>query len=288
MVEASYYYRNLNQMYLRGMPKQKRRRLLFVDDSSSVHGYTRRVGAGHKQRHAYGPEQARDFIRITLSAIERLQAKKAKQREQETNPGKKALLTRQIRFLARLKRRPFDLVVSDINMPSGYPTGMQLLRELRKEFPEMRVMMHSDDVVNLARARRQGAKAVIKAPGFSEADLKAAVIKEFGLDKKRASLKQLEAQAKKYPKRESIVGLKFSNIPTFVVAELFVTAKNSAERKPYKQQLFDLVLAGRLSPNTFKALLRCRWRPDLHGKAIGIYRRDKNGRVIEKSQHRST
>jgi DNA-binding NarL/FixJ family response regulator len=262
------------------MPKSKRRRILFVDDHKRVHEYSRKAARGHSQWHAFNPKQARELIKDRITAIEQLRGIKLKQRAQEKNRSRKAVLTRQINSLERMKRSPFDVVVSDINMPSGKPTGMPLLKELRKTFPQMRVIMHSDDKRNLKRAKRQGAKALLKPsfvyPGELEAIVRAALIREVEPEKVKRWLKKLDKEAKRHPIRNSLAGLKIPN-EAITYATLLVVSTEPSKRKQWKKRLFDFVLAGKLKPNTYKAILRCRWPlPD----SI-IYTLDKRGRVTE-------
>ena len=102
------------------MPK----RVLLVDDDYVVHNYVTKLCKPFLLRHAWNPAEARKIL------------KKRAKKSQE---------------------KPFDLVICDIHMPPhDKPQGFLLARELRKRFPKMPVLMHSDDTPVLKYLKRQG------------------------------------------------------------------------------------------------------------------------------------
>lgn len=127
-------------------PKPKGKTVLFVDDEKYVHDYERNVAKKlHiKPRFAGFPEHAWNIIRKRIIAIEKLKKQKQSQLKFST-PKKKAVLVAELLFLSQLKKKPFDLVVSDINMPKHFPTGIAFIKELKKVFPRQKILIHSDD-----------------------------------------------------------------------------------------------------------------------------------------------
>lgn len=130
--------------------KPKKFRVLFVDDEKGVHNYEKKIAEKMriKPRFAFDPKQAKKIIAQRRKAIEKLIAKKT-MLLQGAEPKQKRVLGRQLRFLGQMQKNPFDLVVSDINMPRGEPTGIGFILELKKEIPYQRVLVHSDDVENM-------------------------------------------------------------------------------------------------------------------------------------------
>ncbi len=131
------------------MPKPMRRKpmVLFVDDEKYVHGYEREIAKrlGLRARHAFSPAEAEPVFWRRINAIDRLSEKKLAQLKKTKDSGQRKLLQRQLLFLTRLKRKPFSLIVSDINMPRGIPTGFDFASGLKESFPGQKILMHSDD-----------------------------------------------------------------------------------------------------------------------------------------------
>jgi CheY-like chemotaxis protein len=118
----------------------KEKRVLFVDDEPRIHAYTQKIGKLFNSKFAFSPKQAWQII------------------EKE--------------------KQPFDLIVSDINMPRGNPTGIKFVKELRKKFPKTKILMHSDDFFSLELLEREGFKTCLKQyDGSDEKRLKEKILK---------------------------------------------------------------------------------------------------------------
>ncbi len=108
------------------MPK----RILLVDDDYVVHRYITKLCKPYLLRHAWNAAEARKII---------------KQR------------------LKKCGQKPFDLVICDVHMtPHDKPRGFLLAKQLRKSFPKMPVIMHSDDLPVLRQAARLDMPTVFK------------------------------------------------------------------------------------------------------------------------------
>ncbi len=140
--------------------KKFRPKVLFVDDDSEVHAHAQRVSQklGLQKRTAYSPEAANRKIQLRLRAIRRLMEILSKKRELAKTPLQKALFTDRIKSLRELQKNPFDLVVSDINMPRGQATGPGFVRRLRNNLPNQKILMHSADYIRLADLEAEGFK----------------------------------------------------------------------------------------------------------------------------------
>lgn len=129
----------------------KRPKVLFVDDDHLIHRYTYDVAreASVKHRHVYSVGKARTAIAKRLRAIRKLQELKRKQLLKSKSPKQKAVLKDQLLVLQKMRKQPFDLIVSDINMPRGMPIGVYFASGLKKKYPNQKVLMHSDDVESM-------------------------------------------------------------------------------------------------------------------------------------------
>jgi CheY-like chemotaxis protein len=145
--------------------KKIKPRVLFVDDDlhpnampSYVRNYVPEIAKelGLHKMTAFSPAQAKAKIALRLKAIKKLKGKLIKLKETAKSDFKKQELNMQLHALTDLQRNPFALIVSDINMPRGQPTGVQFAKDLRKQLPHQKVIMHSDDVRRLAELEREG------------------------------------------------------------------------------------------------------------------------------------
>lgn len=131
--------------------------VLFVDDMRYIHTYEKRLSKklGVKGKHALSPEQARHIIAFRIKAARRLlAAKRAAFAKEKSQPAKRKL-RRQIASLQQALQIPFDLIVSDLNMPKGDPTGMRFARQIRKTFPKQDILIFSDDPENMKVLREE-------------------------------------------------------------------------------------------------------------------------------------
>jgi CheY-like chemotaxis protein len=138
--------------------------VLFVDDLQSVHDYTSRISKsiGARKRTAFNPKEAEKIISRRLRAVDSLLSKLTKQMALEKNPGLRKALLRKINYLKGLKQNPFDLIVSDVNMPHGNAVGDKFALSVRKRFPTQKILMHSDDQAALDHLREKGIDYSVK------------------------------------------------------------------------------------------------------------------------------
>jgi len=167
--------------------KRPRKKVLFVDDEKRVHDYassvSKRMGLGAK--HAFSPAEARKVIAIRIKAVRRLMSSKKAALAKEKDPAKGKKMRKQIKILEGMLRNPFNLVVSDINMPRGNPTGMNFARKIKKHFPNQEILMHSDDFENLELLEQElGIKSVYKS-GQREKDLEEGIGQIMGKRRKK-------------------------------------------------------------------------------------------------------
>ena len=149
----------MNPLTLKKLKINKpRQKVLFVDDDPEVHAHALRVSKrlGLQKRTAYNPKQASKKIQLRLRAINRLMEILSKKRELAKTSLQKALFTDRIKSLRELQKNPFALVVSDIHMPKGQPTGPGFVRSLRNSLPNQKILMHSDDYLKLEDLEREG------------------------------------------------------------------------------------------------------------------------------------
>ena len=162
------------------MPEAK---ILIADDKQRVHEQASRALKDFQLLHAYNPEEAKQIIN-----------------EQQRVYG---------------STKPIDLLISDINMPSDDPTGIELMTWFHETFPNIPIICHSDD-------RRQAEKVpftifVEKAydsdDRFSadEAFLRAAVLDIFS---GKHSFDEEIKKARELGLRDSIDDLKLPKILT--------------------------------------------------------------------------
>lgn len=135
----------------------KRPKVLFVDDDHLIHRYTYDVAreVGVKHRHVYSVAKARTAIAKRFRAIRKLQEIKRKQLLKSRSPKQKAILASQLEILQKMRKNPFDLIVSDVNMPAGFPVGVYFASGLKKRYPKQKVLMHSDDIESLEYLRNK-------------------------------------------------------------------------------------------------------------------------------------
>ncbi|MEK6958840.1 MAG: hypothetical protein AABW59_02225 [archaeon] len=138
--------------------------LLFVDDLQSVHNYTSKVSRqiGAKKRTAFNPAQAEKIISQRLAAIQRLRIRLEGQASSSKNPKERKVLIGKINYLKQLKTKPFDLIISDVNMPHGFPVGVKFAEGVKKRYPGQKILMHSDDQHALDYLREKGIDYEVK------------------------------------------------------------------------------------------------------------------------------
>jgi CheY-like chemotaxis protein len=143
---------------------QKRRTVLFVDDDPRVQMYTSSIAEELRirKRTATSPIEAQKIIKKRLRAIRELRQVFQTKLKTEKNSRRKKVLQRKIGILSELEKRPFNLIVSDINMPRGHPTGVKFVLGLQKKLPSQKILMHSDDTRNLQVTQEEGIPDVVK------------------------------------------------------------------------------------------------------------------------------
>ncbi|MCX6803969.1 MAG: hypothetical protein NTY48_05380 [Candidatus Diapherotrites archaeon] len=133
------------------MPIRKNKaKILFVDDDLVVRSAGKRIAQelGHTPRTAEYPFLAKAIINRRLRAAKKLRIRFLSDLKKTKTPEIKALLRKKIAILGLLKNSPVDIIVSDINMPSGRPTGIKFVAYLKKRYPNQKVILHSDDFEN--------------------------------------------------------------------------------------------------------------------------------------------
>ena len=158
-------------------PKRKPA-VLFVDDDRLYHTSSRRIAKALnlRPRFALSPQQAKQIIAKRVAAIERLQKQKAAKLKTTANTMQRRVLQQQLHALEQMKKSPFDLIVSDINMPRGNPTGVGFARDLKKNFSKQKLLIHSDDVGAMdLLSREDKIPSSTKLDFYSEAKLKGAI-----------------------------------------------------------------------------------------------------------------
>jgi len=113
--------------------------------------------------HAYSPEEAEKLISARLKKIDQMRVQKMKAAERARSPQRRAAIKKQLASIENMRDSPFDLIVSDINMPDMHPVGVEFARGLRQRFPKMRVLMHSDDLEFLADLEEEGIPSAFKS-----------------------------------------------------------------------------------------------------------------------------
>ncbi|MBN2517906.1 MAG: hypothetical protein JXB14_03595 [Candidatus Altiarchaeota archaeon] len=133
------------------MARRRPKLVLFVDDEARIHNTTGTIAKKLRirARRAWHPDEARRILLRRATAIERQQNALRKKLESSRNAEERRRLRGKISTLGRMKKSPFDLVVQDINMPIGHPTGVQLAGDIRRDFPKQRVVVLSDDRENM-------------------------------------------------------------------------------------------------------------------------------------------
>jgi len=166
--------------------------LLFVDDLQSVHNYTSKIASsiGARKRTAFNPKEAERIISRRLRAVESLLSKLTKQVALEKDPSSRKALLKKITYLKGLKRNPFDLIVSDVNMPHGNAVGDKFALSVRKRFPSQKILMHSDDQAALDYLREKGIDYSVKRNQHdNEKELKVRIQQELWPKKFKRKLK---------------------------------------------------------------------------------------------------
>ena len=135
----------------------RRPKVLFVDDDHLIHRYTYDIAreVGVKQRHAYSVSEARGLVAKRLRATRKLQEIKRKQLLKSKIPKQKAVLTSQLEVLQKMRKSPFDLIVSDINMPKWVPSGIYFATRTKRKYPKQKMLMHSDDSKSMKYLKRK-------------------------------------------------------------------------------------------------------------------------------------
>ncbi len=270
------------------VPKAKKKRVLFVDNNEYGFCVRRDLAKDLGGKSTYKPRIASRIIAKRLRAVERTISIKEMQYERETVSTKKASLRRDINFLKKLKEKPFDLVTLDIDMePISHGRGqnihnwMSIVRNLRRNAPKTPVVVRASDARYLGKAEKWGARLQRKGSlTMDEIEFADTVRKELSL-RQKMSLKEMEKSSRRYPRRESLLGLKFPTIDEFIfyLALDFVSETRPDKKQEHKEYLFHEVRKGRLSPNTFKAVLRCRQQT---AQAVSELTLDINGKVVRR------
>jgi len=162
-------------------PARNRPRVLFVDDMKDIHEYTSRIARkiGIVKRTAYFPPQAELIIKRRLTAIKKLTAKLKAKLATTKNPKEKKLIEQKLGVLLRLEKAPFDLLVSDVNMPHNSQTGIKFVKGVRQRLPAQKILMHSDDQRSLDDLRENGFDYLLKkSPETSERELEERIKQE--------------------------------------------------------------------------------------------------------------
>jgi len=249
------------------MPERLKKHVLFVDDEERVHMYTRRIadGMGLAHTHAYGPDEARAHLEKAVKQIGESLRKARERRDAESDPEKKEALSGQADELERRLKRPYDAMVLDVNMPAGHPTGMKLLAEVRKKYPNMSVVMHSDDTDNLRRAKEEHkaleAEKMHIFPEATAACLKAGLIRATGDYPDVPSRMALERDARRL-KGGALKEPRYEHPEIREFADRYLRPSlDFEELDRYRKILYDFVLAGDLSPEDYKYLMTQREPP---------------------------
>ena len=158
----------------KSLVKKGRPKVLFVDDDSAIHKYTSRISKrlGLLKRTAFHPAQANSIIWIRLRAIARLKKKLILKEKTVKSAAEKQSLLNRINTLNMLQKKPFALIVSDVNMPRAHPVGIKFVQEIRKNLPNQPILMHSDDLASLDYLMEQGFEREVKVPGSNGEKLK--------------------------------------------------------------------------------------------------------------------
>lgn len=147
---------------MKPLPKFKlnkvKQKVLFVDDDPAVHKQTSALAKslGIQKRTAYSSQEATKKIELRIRAIKRLITALEKRKASIKSQPKLELIEERISALKHLQRNPFALVVSDINMPRGNPSGVKFARDLKSKLPKQKVLIHSDDYRRLEDLEREG------------------------------------------------------------------------------------------------------------------------------------
>ncbi|MFA5125970.1 MAG: response regulator [archaeon] len=171
--------------------KKGRPKVLFVDDDPAIHKYTSRISKnlGLLKRTAFHPFKANSIIWVRLHAIARLKKKLIFKEKNAKSVEEKQDLLKRINTLNMLQKKPFALVVSDVNMPRRHAVGIKFVQDLRKNLPEQPILMHSDDLNSLDYLMEKGFAREIKVPGSNGEKLKERL--------------KSELWPKKYPKKST-------------------------------------------------------------------------------------
>ena len=178
---------------LRKKVQSRKKKVVFVDDVQEVHRYTYQMAKelGLKHSHVYSPEQFRKILAQRLLAIRKLQSTKRQKLARAASPEEKRNLSAQIRRLEAMKKSPFDLVVSDINMPAGEPWGILMINGIKRKRPTQKVLVHSDDVDAMV-----GLERLLDVPYVNKLDYNS-------LDDLKGSIKRELARRVKKPTKKA-------------------------------------------------------------------------------------
>ncbi len=152
----------------------KRKSVLFVDDDMLVHSETREVASKIivKHKHAFSPAQAERIIARRMNAILSLMRRFELRLSVEKDKTKMRELKRKMGVLKRMQKEPFHLVVSDVNMPRGKPTGIKFVGKVKEKFPDQKIIMFSDDHESMDHIfEKQGILGVTKLSFTRDRDL---------------------------------------------------------------------------------------------------------------------
>ena len=168
----------------RKVRKRFRGTFLHADDEGMPHNDTFEVAHDLrlKKVSAYDPSEAKWQIDKRVHAIRKLWRIKRIQLSRTKDPKKKAYLQKQMKNLDAMEKAPFDIVVTDINMPRGHPTGVEFVGYLKRNYPNQKILVHSDDSYNIEQlAKEYGVPYVHKLDGNPVEDLKDELRRELKL-----------------------------------------------------------------------------------------------------------
>ena len=102
-------------------------------------------------------------------------------------------------YLDGMQKAPFDMIISDVNMPARNPTGLGLVRYIKKGYPNQKVLVYSDDYANIRHLEKEhGVLSVNKVSEKNNVDeLKEHLVRELKL----APIKKPKGKAKFTPTR---------------------------------------------------------------------------------------
>lgn len=160
-------------------PKRTREGL-FVDDMPDIHKYTKKIARKLNLKHirAIHPNPAMTHLLKRMYQATSLKERIEKELQKKLNPATRKRLTIDLSLVSHIIESPFDLVVTDINMPKFNPSGVRFVSDIRTRFPRQKIIVHSDDWERIEDIQEQHAvPAVNKLPvRTAESRLEAEII----------------------------------------------------------------------------------------------------------------